>query len=85
MRINLGGEPFKFDLAAALRSGGQEAAAREVGRAFFDDVWVCYVLVLGVFLLEERGNDAMDLDDKWVDFSLFLAPFFIEFYINVFF
>ncbi|CAN0436961.1 unnamed protein product, partial [Hapterophycus canaliculatus] len=27
VRINLGREPFKFDLAAALRRGGQEAAA----------------------------------------------------------
>ncbi|CAN0219280.1 unnamed protein product, partial [Ectocarpus fasciculatus] len=29
VRINLGGEPFRFDLAAALRQGGQEATARE--------------------------------------------------------
>ncbi|CAM9572569.1 unnamed protein product [Ascophyllum nodosum] len=29
VRINLGAEPFAFDLAAALREGGQEAAARE--------------------------------------------------------
>ncbi|CAN0105752.1 unnamed protein product [Ectocarpus sp. 4 AP-2014] len=29
VRINLGGEPFRFDLAAALREGGQEATARE--------------------------------------------------------
>lgn len=30
VQINLGGEPFRFDLAAALREGGQEATAREV-------------------------------------------------------
>ena len=37
VRINLGAEPFAFDLAAALREGGQEAAAREV-RAFTGSV-----------------------------------------------
>lgn len=30
IEINVGAEPFAFDLASALRDGGQEAAAREV-------------------------------------------------------
>lgn len=48
VRINLGGEPFRFDLAGALRRGGQEAAAREVGFRLLLKNEAFGFLVLGV-------------------------------------